>query len=381
MKKLIRLSKSSLSNIEKKLVIEVLDEEFLGMGKYVDIFENKLRKYFNREVVCTSSGTSALQMALQAYGITKNHEVIVTSLTYIATIQAISATGAMPIFCDIDEDSLTINPEEIEKLITKKTRAIVPVHYSGGVGKLDKIYNIAKKHKLIVIEDAAHSFGGYYKNKKIGTTGETACFSFDGIKNITSGEGGCVVSSNKKVIEKIKDIRLLGVKGDSENRFNQKRSWEFDVDEQGWRYHMSNIMAAIGIGQLSRLNEFAINRRKIANLYDIEMKRIGCEFIKHNYNKILPHIYVIKLPIEIDRDYVRKKMEENNIQTGIHYYPNHYLTKYKNSKIKKLNVTEKVYKQILTLPLHNDLNNNEIMRITKTLEKIINESRSNNNNN
>jgi dTDP-4-amino-4,6-dideoxygalactose transaminase len=227
--KLIRLSKSCLSNTEKKAVSGVLDRENLGMGQEVKQFEDALSDFFSRSTVCVSTGTSALHLAVQACGIALGDEVLVPSLTYISCFQAISATGAKPVACDIDLKTLCLDWKDAEKRLTANTKAIMPVHYSGGVGDLDAIYDFANKYKLRVIEDAAHAFGSIYNGKRVGSFGDIACFSFDGIKNITSGEGGCVVSHNEKILKRVRDSRLLGVEKDTEQRYSGNRSWDFDV--------------------------------------------------------------------------------------------------------------------------------------------------------
>ena len=264
-KNFIRLSKCSLSSLEKKAVLKVLNKEFLGMGEEVSIFENNLTKFFGRKSVCLVNGTAALQLALQAIGIKSGDEVLVPSLTYVSNFQSITANNAKPIPCDIYPDSLLIDLSDAEKKLTKNTKAIMPVHYAGGVGNLNDIYKFAKKNNLRVIEDASHAFGSKYKNKLIGSQGDIVCFSFDGIKNITSGEGGCLVTNDTKILNTVEDIRLLGVNNDSQNRVINKRSWTFDVFEQGWRYHMSNIMAAIGIVQLNRFSFLSKKKTIIGN--------------------------------------------------------------------------------------------------------------------
>jgi dTDP-4-amino-4,6-dideoxygalactose transaminase len=217
-KGMIRLSKSCLSSLEKKSVAKVLDSEFLGMGSEVKKFEDDLTEFFGRPVLCVSTGTAALHLALQAIGLGKGDEVLVQSLTYVASFQAISATGAKAVACEVNLDNLCIDLDDAKTKLTKNTKAIMPVHYSGGVGDLYEVYLFAEKHGLRVIEDAAHAFGTKYNGEKVGSFGDIACFSFDGIKNITSGEGGCVVTSDQEVLKKISNARLLGVEGDSEKR-------------------------------------------------------------------------------------------------------------------------------------------------------------------
>src|SRR5450759_1400654 len=200
----------------------------------------------NRQVICVNTGTAALQLAVQACGIGRGDDVLVPTLTFVSCFQAVSATGATPVACEVLRDNGCLDPEDAARRITAHTKAIMPVHYASGAGKLYDVYALAKKHGLRVIEDAAHAFGGTRNGARVGATGDVVCFSFDGIKNITSGEGGAVVTSDAAVANRIKDARLLGVEKDTEKRYTGKRSWEFDVTAQGWRYHMSNVFAALG---------------------------------------------------------------------------------------------------------------------------------------
>jgi len=371
MKKIIRLSKSCLGELEKKAVIKVLDGEFLGMGSEVKKFENLLSEYFGRPAVCVSSGTAALHLALQAVGIGRGDEVLVQSLTYVASFQAITATGATPIACDINPDNLCIDWKDAEAKLTKNTKAIMPVHYSGGVGNLDEIYAFARRYELRVIEDAAHAFGTKYKDMRIGGIGDIACFSFDGIKNITSGEGGCIVTNDKDVIKKISDARLLGVENDSEKRASGDRSWDFDVNLQGWRYHMSDIMAAIGVSQLKRFSELASKRKKIAKIYSSLLAKNQYIFpFLHNYDNVVPHIYVVRVKGLQNRNELQKRMLEKQIQIGYHYKPNHFLSIYKNKSL-SLPVTEAIFPELVSLPLHPDISKEDVKHIVSSLDDIL----------
>ena len=367
-KKLIRLSKSCIGENEIAAVEKVLQNEFLGMGKEVEKFEEELNNFFNRPVVCTVNGTAALQLALQACQIGLGDEVLVPSLTYIASFQAISATGATPIACDIDSQEFLLSIESAKKNITDKTRAIMPVHYSGGVGDLESLYNFANDNNLRVIEDAAHAFGTIYNDKKIGSFGDIACFSFDGIKNITSGEGGCLVTNDQKVLKRARDARLLGVEKDTEKRFKGKRSWDFDVSSQGWRYHMSNLMAAIGIEQLKQFEEFAMKRKKLSIHYNkLFQNNKNILPLKRDYSNVVPHIYVVRIPGMKNRQELKDLMLNYGIEVGYHYKPNHYLSFFKNNKV--FPVTDKVFQELLTLPLHPDLSKSDIEYVS---EKLIN---------
>jgi len=362
----IRLSKSVIGDAEKKAVMGVLDREFLGMGKEVQEFENLLTQFFNRPAVCVNTGTAALHLALQALGVGPGDEVLVQSLTYVASFQAISATGARPVACEVDPSTITININDAKKHLTNRTKVIMPVHYASGMGELDDIYTFARDNGLRIVEDAAHAFGGYYNGKKVGSFGDIACFSFDGIKNITSGEGGAIVTDDETVLQKVRDARLLGVEKDTEKRYSGERSWDFDVKYQGWRNHMSSIMAAIGIEQFKKLPVFSASRQSLAKRYHNNLGSIdSIELLDQDLSSIVPHIFVIKLKSG-NRDDVRRILLEQGIQTGVHYQPNHILSLY-NVENTSLPVTEELFHKLLTLPLHPDLEESDIDYICSKL--------------
>ena len=371
-KKIIRVSKSNISKKEVVAVSKVVSLGNLGMGPVVEKFEKKLKKIFKRRVVCLNSGTAALHLALQACGIGYGDEVLVPSITYVASFQAITATGAKPIICDINEHDLLISINDAKNRITKKTKAIMPVYFSGHVGDIENIYKFAKINKIRVVEDAAHAFGSTYRGKKIGSFGDITCFSFDGIKTITTGEGGCVISNDNKIIKKVQDARLLGVERDSAKRILGQRSWSFDVKEQGWRYHMSDINASIGIEQLFRFKILSIKRKKICKFYDkILYENSKISFFSRNYINEVPHIYVVRIKNLKNRRKLRSDLVDAGIETGVHYFPNYKLTKFREKNQKKFKNTEKVYREILTLPLHPDIKKNDQIYIVKTISKLL----------
>jgi dTDP-4-amino-4,6-dideoxygalactose transaminase len=370
--KLIRLSKSCLSSAEKAAVMGVLDREFLGMGAEVEQFEQALSEFFGRPAVCVVNGTAALQLALQAVGVGFGDEVLVPSLTYVASFQAISATGAKPVACDVQSDTLTIDWRDAEQRLTKRTKAIMPVHYAGGVRYLDEINAFAVRHDLRVIEDAAHAFGTVFQGRRVGGFGDIACFSFDGIKNITCGEGGCIVTDDVEVLARLRDARLLGVEKDTAKRFTGQRSWEFEVTAQGWRYHMSNIMAAIGLEQMKRFPEMAAKRQYIANHYDQLLHgHPRIRLMQHDYSTVVPHIYVVCIRGLTDRKALLECLQSEGIQTGIHYQPNHQLSFFRDLAATPLPVTDAVFPQMLTLPLHADLTKQDVDYVCDQLKKIL----------
>lgn len=367
---MIRLSKSCVGEKEKQAVWDVLSKEFLGMGSEVQTFENDLQSFLNRPVVCVNTGTAALHLACQAIGVKLGDEILVPTITYLASFQAISASGAIPIPCDILESDLLIDLQDAKRKVTAKTKAIMTVHYAGNPSNWQEVYDFATAHKLRVIEDAAHAFGSEFNGKKIGSMGDIVCFSFDGIKNITSGEGGCIVTEDEEILRKCKDARLLGVEKDTEKRYSGQRSWEFDVTEQGWRYHTSNIMAAIGIEQLKRFPEFKNKRRKLVRRYTKNLTSCSSvRLLPLDSDSIVAHIFPIILN-KGDRKQVQESLSQIGIQTGVHYLPNHYLSYYKKEGI-DLPVAEKVYPNLLTLPLHPDLLEEQIDFICNSLMKVL----------
>ncbi len=368
--RLIRVSQSVIGEEEQQAVAGVLSRGFLGMGEEVRQFELALTEFFGRPAVCVVNGTAALQLALQGCGIGAGDEVLVPSLTYVASFQAISALGAKPVSCDVNSKTLTLDWRDAESRLTSRTRAVMPVHYAGGVGDLVGVYAFARKHGLRVIEDAAHAFGSMYQGRRIGSFGDTVCFSFDGIKSITSGEGGCIVTSDAQGLNVVRDARLLGVKNDTTMRYAGRRSWEFDVESQGWRYHMSNIMAALGIEQLSKTQELFASRRALAQQYDLLLAdHPTIQRLVTDYNEIVPHIYPIRICGLANRDDLRARLLEKNIQTGVHYFPNHWLTIYRDEKEKPLPITNSVYPELLTLPLHPRLNEGDVKYVCSILKQ------------
>lgn len=370
--KLIRLSKSCLGPAEKRAVMAVLDREYLGMGPEVQQFEEALKDFFGRPAVCVVNGTAALHLAVQACGVGPGDEVLVPSLTYVASFQAISATGAKPVACDIDPETCFLDWRDAERRVTPRTKAVMPVHYTGGLGDLEGFRALAQRHGLRGIEDAAHALGTTYGGKRVGSFGDIACFSFDGIKNITSGEGGCVVTDDPAILRKIRDARLLGVEKDTEKRYSGRRSWEFDVTTQGWRYHMSSVMATIGLEQLQRLPEMAAARQRLARCYDERLRNHPrIRPLPRDYNTAVPHIYVVRIQGAWDRAALRAQLLEKGIQTGIHYQPNHVLSLYRDAAALPLPATEAVFPELLSLPLHPDVTEQDVELVCAQLQALL----------
>jgi dTDP-4-amino-4,6-dideoxygalactose transaminase len=369
--KKIKLSKSVVNKKEIAAISRVmLKDGYFGMGQEVRNFEKELKEFLetDKDVVCVNTGTSALHLAVAAV-VRPGDEVLVQSLTYVASYQAISAAGATPVSCEIDPATLTIDLADAEQKLTSKTKAIMPVHYASDPGDLDKLYEFAKKHNLRVIEDAAHAFGGKYNNSLIGTIGDIICFSFDPIKNITSGDGGAIVTADKQVLKYVQDARLLGVQNDTEKRYAGSRSWSFDVVAQGFRYHMTNIFAAIGRVQLKKFPKFKKIRQQLATRYLSALSSVSAiKLLKKDYTQIVPHIFPI-LITNGKRDALRQYLTENGVETGVHYQPNHWLTLYKKDGV-ELEKTDTIYNQLLTLPLHAALTKTEQNKVVTLIKKF-----------
>jgi len=368
---MIRLSKSVVGKRESAAVADVIENiGYLGMGETVKLFEKDLENYIGGgfRCVCVNSGTAALHLAIQAVT-NPGDEVLVPSLTFVATYQAITGAGCIPISCDINSETLTLDLKDAEKRITSKTKVLLPVYYAGNIAMADEYQAFAHKHGLRIVEDAAHAFGSTLNGRKIGSFGDIICFSFDGIKNITSGEGGAIFSSDQNVIDAVSDARLLGVCKDSEKRYKGERSWTFDVTAQGYRYHMSNIFAAIGRVQITRLdNEFAPKRQHIVKMYtSILASNHNVRLIKMNYDEIVPHIFPI-LVLNNKRDRLEQLFKENEIQYGIQYFPNHLLSYFRTDY--SLPVTEEIYKEVISLPLHPELKDSDIGFICSLISSL-----------
>jgi dTDP-4-amino-4,6-dideoxygalactose transaminase len=370
---MIHISKAVVGPAELEAMGRIMREDgYLGIGREVRAFEEELQAYLggqDRQVICLNSGTAALHLAVQAVT-NPGDEVLVQSLTFVASFQAISAAGAVPVPCEVNPETVTLDLQDAAQRITPRTRAVMPVHYASNPGDLNAIYQFAQKSGLRVIEDAAHAFGCTYQGRKIGSFGDLVCFSFDGIKNITSGEGGAVVTSDPQVIQSVQDARLLGVHRDTEKRYQGARSWEFDVYRQGYRYHLSNLFAAIGRVQLRRFEgEFKPRRIELAQRYRAAFAgREDLQLFQGDPGPIVPHIFPIRV-LNGKRDELRQSLQERGIECGIHYKPNHLLSFYGRGN-GLLPVTEKLYEELLTLPLHPGLSDGDIDHIIMSVNEF-----------
>ncbi len=377
----MRLSRSIVGQEEAKAVSRVLLEDgYLGMGAETRRFEEDLASFLDVDparVITTNSGTAALHLACDAIrAVSKKTpgqpEILVPSLTFVASFQAISAAGCVPVACDVLLETGTLDLKDAASRITENTIAVMFVDYASNPWQLDSVYAWAAEHGLRVIEDAAHAFGCRHHGKRIGSFGDIVCFSFDGIKNITCGEGGCLVTFDPETARLAGDARLLSVEGDTAKRFAGGRSWDADVKRQGWRYHMSNIMAAVGRVQLKRLQkEFLTKRIMRATVYGQRLcKQKGVAlFTTDPEDFIIPHIQVIRV-LDGRKEELSDALHAAGIPTGLHYKPNHLHTFFGGGRVSLPNA-EQLFSEILTLPLHPALSCQDIEEICHVIAKTL----------
>ena len=357
----IKLFDPHTDESEKIAVNRVLDSHFWASGAgggEVQKFEKEFTKYTNsKSCVALNSGTAALNLALSMYDI-KNKEVILPSISFVATANAIIENGGIPKFVDIDENTLCIDPEKILKAISKRTKIILPVHFGGFSSNLKEISKLCKEYKIHLVEDAAHAAGTTYRNKKIGSHGELVCFSFHPVKNLAMPTGGLISinrNDHKEVAKILKEKRWCGI--------TNRKDVSYDVKNIGWNYYMNEFSAAIGLAQLKKLDKINNERRKIAKKYADEISLEN----KMPFDKECSyHFYWIRVK---NRTKFREILSKKGIETGIHYKPIHTFSFYK-SKI-KLPITEKVGSEIVTLPTHPNLTQNDVEKIIKVVNKLL----------
>jgi len=359
---MIPISKPFLGKEEKRAVLKVLDSGFLAQGPKVEEFEKRFAKYIGAKyAIATSSGTTALHIALLAHGIKKGDEVITSPFTFIASVNAILYCGAKPVFVDIGED-FNINPDLIEKKITKKTKAILPVHLFGYPADMAKIMKIAKKYNLVVVEDACQAHGASIQGRKVGSFG-TGSFSFYPTKNMTTGEGGMITTNDKRIVEKAMLLRNHGMK------------IKYRHEILGFNFRMTDIVAAIGLEQLKKLEKFNKKRISNANYFNknIKTKGINLPRIKKGYRHVF-HQYTIRITDQcpVSREKIIKKLKENGISSAIYYLVPIYRHKfYMNLGYKDyLPMTEILSKEVLSLPVHPALTKKDLKKIVSVLNNL-----------
>ncbi|MCX7953955.1 MAG: UDP-4-amino-4,6-dideoxy-N-acetyl-beta-L-altrosamine transaminase [Bacteroidales bacterium] len=360
-------------------VVKVLKSDWLTTGPKVDEFENAVASFCeSKYAVAVNSGTAALHAACFAAGISRGDEVIVTPMTFVASVNCVLYCNGIPVFIDVEENTLLINPSLIEQKITPKTKAIIAVDYAGQPCNYDALLYIAKKYNLVLISDACHSIGSVYKNKKTGSIADITVFSFHPVKHITTGEGGMILTNNMEYAQKCKVFRNHGITTDFKQR-EQMGTWFYEMTFLGYNYRITDFQCALGMSQLKKLPIWLRKRNYIASLYN--------EHFKDNFLikplELLPdrthafHLYVVKIDfkkIRITKSELFKMLRNKGIGVNVHYIPVHlhpyYINNLKTAK-GLCPVAEKVYEEIITLPIFPQMNEDDVNYIANTLKEIV----------
>ncbi|EJQ32313.1 UDP-4-keto-6-deoxy-N-acetylglucosamine 4-aminotransferase [Bacillus toyonensis] len=359
-------------------VVDVLKGDFLTTGPMVQKFERAIAKYAGAKyAVSFSNGTAALHAACYAAGITEGDEVITTPMTFVASANCILYQGGKPVFADIDNETYNISPKSIEEKITNKTKAIIPVHFTGQPVELNAIQKIAKENNLIIIEDAAHALGATYKNKKIGSIGDMTMFSFHPVKHITTGEGGVITTNNPLFYEKLIQFRTHGIERNPQKLLENHGPWYYEMQFLGYNYRLTDIQAALGLSQLSKLDSFIKTRKKYVDIYNKEFSYLS----EITIPKQLPqtdsswHLYIIRLNTKLlkcNRKEIYEALQRENIGVNVHYIPVHLQPFYQKLGYGKgiCPQAENIYEEIITLPLFPKMTEADVWDVIQAVRKV-----------
>jgi perosamine synthetase len=361
-------------------VVDVLKGDFLTTGPTINKFEQAVADYVGAKyAVAFSNGTAALHGACFAAGIEEGDEVITTPMTFAASANCVLYMGGIPVFADIDNKTYNINPENIEKLINDKTKAIIPVDFTGQPVEIDAILDIAKKHNLVVIEDAAHALGAIYKDKKVGSIADMTMFSFHPVKHITTGEGGIITTNNQKYYEKLLQFRSHGITRNQEKLINKNEGpWYYEMQFLGYNYRMTDFQAALGLSQLKKNDKFVELRKQYVYLYNKAFehsKFIDPPFLNTDSDSSW-HLYIIRLKLDelnADRKEIFEALITENIGVNVHYIPVHLLPYYSDLGYKKgiCPNAEKLYEEIITLPLFPAMSEEDVMDVINAVIRVL----------
>jgi len=352
-----------LAEEELYAVKKVLDSRWLGMGPVTRQFEQKLQQFLGAKyAIAVNSGTAALHLALLALELRGGDEVIVPSLSFASCAHVVVLCGAVPVFCEVSQDSLTIDLADAQSRITQKTRAIMPVHLGGRTCQMDQILQLAREHNLYVIEDAAQAFGSKYKGFAAGTWGNIGCYSFDPIKNITCAGGGAIVTRDDRIAEKTRLLRYIGINRDSWLRASSDNNWHYQVLTEGYRYHMTDLHAAIGLEQLKRFEIFKARKHAVVQRYDRAFKSLGqLKLLEPVSKQCFPFGYTLRV-LNNRRDEMIAFLSQRDIAAKVPAIPNHLQPAFAKYH-RWLPVTELLYKEILTLPLYFEMTDDDVEKV------------------
>lgn len=360
----IPYGRQSISEEDIQAVVDVLRSDYLTTGPKVAEFENIVANYVGAKyAVAVSNGTAALHIACLAAGIQPGDEVIVSPITFAASANCVLYCGGKPVFADIKPDTYNIDPEDIERKITSKTKAIIAVHYTGQPCEMDEITAIAKKHNLVVIEDGAQVISGEYKGKKIGSISDMTTFSFHPVKPVTTGEGGMVTTDNEELYQRLKLFHTHGITREESLLTHNEGPWYYEQLELGYNYRITDIQCALGISQMKRLDQFAAHRRKLAHRYDEAFE--GCKDIITPYQHpdclSSYHLYMIQVPAE-RRQEIFENLRNKGIGVNVHYIPVYKLPYYQQHGYQSTCCpnAEAFYARAITLPLYADMTEEQV---------------------
>jgi len=369
----IQVFKPTYGEEEVEAVAAVIRSGWWGLGPKTAELEQRFAAYVGApHAVALNSATAALHLALMLLGI-NDAEVISTSMTFVSTNHAILLNGGIPVFADIDPETLCIDPDDIARKVTPRTKAIMVVHYGGHPADLDRILEIAHAHNLVVIEDAAHAAGAKYKGQPIGSISPMTTFSFHPVKNLATGDGGMITLRNEEWEKRLRKLRWVGISRDTWSRSDSgdvsQYSWYYNVEELGYKYHPNDIMSAIALVQLDRLAVTNGRRRAICAMYDQGLADLDWLQlpVERDYVESARHNYVVRCE---NRDDLMNYLRSKGIATGMHYIPNHLYDMYKPYATQSLPVTEREWKRMATLPLYPDLTDDQVQYIIESIREF-----------
>jgi perosamine synthetase len=359
----IRVNAPCVGEAELAAVAEVLQSGWLGTGQRCQQFEEGLRGIAGtRHALAVSSGTAALQLSLEALSLRPGDEVIVPSLTYCATVHAILLAGGVPVFCEVDPDTLLVDLGDIERRLTCRTRAVVPVHFGGAACDMHRLVSWAHGHKVRVVADAAHAFGSTQEGRSVLALADATACSFGPLKNITCGDGGAVLTDDDSLAAHVASARQLGLSVDTFTREKGLATWHYEVRGSGHRMHMNDLAAAIGVAQLARRAELLARKQELVERYDAELADLpGMTPVTRPAPEVFPHLYVVRLPHD-RRDALIEHLRRRQITAGVHYPPCHRQPAFRQYA-QPLPTTERVCAEIVSLPMHAALTNAEQRRV------------------
>ena len=369
---MIPLFKPCLGKEELKALAEVFETCWVGLGPKTAEFEARFAEYIGtKHAIGVNSCTAALHLALMAYDIGPGDEVIVPTLTFVSTAHAASYVGATPVFCDVEADTLCIDVEDMRRKITPRTRAIIPVHLGGHPCDMDAIWDAIDGRDIKVIGDVANAAGGEYKGKKLGSLENIGCFSFEAKKNMTTGDGGMITTDDDAIVDKLRRLRWVGINRDTWKRFSSGSSytWYYEVAELGYKYNMNDIQAVIGLVQLRKLNRFNAEKRRVREKYIEQLSDVS--WLECPMERPWAHgaywLFIVKVR---QRDEFIKHMNAKSIVTGVHFMPAHLHPYYRDSK-PVVPVADKVWQQIVTLPLFVGMSDDQIAEVVAAIKSFV----------